>query len=249
MAEEPSALPWSINKDDYELQEVIGKRSSGLGVCGVPLGSGGVSPLREGGPAPLSCGGSCHTPRKGMGACGFPLPQPCASVRGFVLPGELCEGLGYPSAEGDLPPTVWDVRVWGAPQLGGVRSHRTHPVTDWDCVTTPPSATYVQRMREALSPRLAGDSEVCEGLWDPPAEAAAPPRLCVGLTEGAAGLPQPRRGLWWWRGRPRGWGLLPGLCPLLWAGSVSPRVGVSGTGSALWGAFLPTTVWSGMCWA
>lgn len=31
MAEEPSALPWSINKDDYELQEVIGERSSGFG--------------------------------------------------------------------------------------------------------------------------------------------------------------------------------------------------------------------------
>lgn len=30
MAEEPSALPWSINKDDYELQEVIGERSSGF---------------------------------------------------------------------------------------------------------------------------------------------------------------------------------------------------------------------------
>lgn len=63
MAEDPSALPWSINKDDYELQEVIGERRRGgtgqdgvrgarlpPGVCarraggcvGHPLGEGGV---------------------------------------------------------------------------------------------------------------------------------------------------------------------------------------------------------------
>lgn len=40
MAEDPSALPWSINKDDYELQEVIGELRPGgtgtLGPCGRP---------------------------------------------------------------------------------------------------------------------------------------------------------------------------------------------------------------------
>lgn len=60
------------------------------------------------------------------------------------------------------------------------------------------------------------------------------------------GLPHPRRGLRWSRGHLPGRGLVPGLCPHLWAGSVSPRVGVSGTGSAFGG--LPITVWSGMCW-
>lgn len=65
MAEEPSALPWSINKDDYELQEVIGKRSSGLGVCGVPLGSGGVSLLRERGSCRSQLWGILsHTPQR-----------------------------------------------------------------------------------------------------------------------------------------------------------------------------------------
>lgn len=59
MAEEPSALPWSINKDDYELQEVIGERSLGCGgVQGAPRmwecesaeGRGLRSPSAEGDP-------------------------------------------------------------------------------------------------------------------------------------------------------------------------------------------------------
>lgn len=203
MAEDPSALPWSINKDDYELQEVIGEQRRGgagslgpsPGGCG-HRGEGGPSlrrgPLAEGRggggvSAPLSCGGALpHAPRQGVGVCA---PPPatcvCGGLRVVSLRREGCGGLGDPFTGG------WGVSVrsreWGA-WCGALPSLHSKGGVGGSRPPSPPPAVGLQGGAGWVQAFGGGGG------------AAPTPHACAGPTEGGRGSAPPPSGVWWGHG-------------------------------------------------
>lgn len=129
MAEDPSALPWSINKDDYELQEVIGERrrrggTGRLDPCPAFVGAAeglvwGTPSLREVCVSAEGSGGVCPPSAEG----GPVTHKECVPPAAMCLWGGREGGSRPPAPRGCVSPLREVGGVSVPPQLRGVLSH------------------------------------------------------------------------------------------------------------------------------